>query len=191
MCCPSRAGDSSRQHQHQGCVRREGAAPRWLQPGVGISGQALVLLTWEVLQDGKGKGIWFESFGEGSSCLLLFWELAAFSFLLVFPPPWHPRGPFLPLSRQLWVPWWVRVLRGSCPQELALLNLGLHPVGLGRGEEQWNMIHTWEQKITCICHCFHVYSVEKILERRILILPEEKGGKKKASFGNGCLDLMQ
>lgn len=40
------------------------------------------------------------------------------------------------------------------------------------------MIHTWEQKITCICHCFHVYNVEKILERRILILLEEKGEKK-------------
>lgn len=39
------------------------------------------------------------------------------------------------------------------------------------------MIHTQEQKITCICHCFHVDNVGKILERRILVLPEEKGEK--------------
>lgn len=67
---------------------------------------------------------------------------------------------------------------GFAQPGVAVAGLGSHPGGLGRGEEQWNVIHTWEQKITCICYCFHMYSVEKILERRILILSEEKGKKK-------------
>lgn len=112
--------------------------------------------------------------------LVAFWECAAAgtgSFLLParVSPPWHPGGIVL-LSGQPAGPAWGRVLRGTWSLELGLLSL--ESLWLGRGEEQWNMIHTWEQKITCICRCFHVYNVEKILERRILILPEEKGEKK-------------
>lgn len=33
---------------------------------------------------------------------------------------------------------------GFAQPGLAVAALGSHPGGLGRGEEQWNMIHTWE-----------------------------------------------
>lgn len=111
---------------------------------------------------------------------VLLWELAAFSFLPAgVSPALAPSGQFLLLSRQLLALWGQggHPVRGTCPLELGLLSL--QSLWLGRGEEQGNMIHTWEQKITCICRCFRVYHVEKLLERRILILPEEKGGRKR------------
>lgn len=121
--------------------------------------------------------------------MVTFWECAGSWRLSLscFPLP-AILGLSLLLSRQLLVPLWIR----DVTQELSLELLGwagLTPRGLGRGEEQWNSIHTWEQKITCICHCFHMDNVGKILERRILIPAEEKG--EKSSFGSGCLDPVQ
>lgn len=165
------------------CEEGEGAAPRCLQAGGGTSGQVLALLTWEVLQDGKGKEFGLKALESEVLGRLL--GTGSFLFPFCVSPALAPSGAVSPAVQAALGPFVCQGAEGDvspgagfAQPGLTVAALGSHPGGLDRGEEQCNMIHTWEQKITCICHCFHVYNVEKILERRILTLLEEKGEKK-------------
>lgn len=131
---------------------------------------------------GKGKGTGLKAVERETLGLILrmchFWELAAFSlsFLFMFPPC-YPWGIFLLLPKQLLVPLQIMalvvldVLRGGTSLGPGFVSPGaawqwLGVLGLGRrrshrGEEPWNVILTSEQKITCICYCFHVYRVSR------------------------------
>lgn len=129
-------------------------------------------------------------------------------------PICHPWGVFLCCPNSSWSLcgsgcWlrWRHCEEGTCPDNCICSTCShchscwavLSPWELGkkcscRGEEPCNVILTYKQKITCICYCFHVYRVSRRdLGKKNLDSLRGDGRKKKkaASFGNGCLDLMQ